>query len=90
MTAIENGAFYKCQELSAISLPSGIRQIQTNAFYNCGSLTSFEFNNSLTFIGEKSFYGTSIEEAIFLSASRLRISPNAFENTEKLEYIQFD
>ena len=65
LIAIEDGAFYKCQELSAISLPSGIRQIQPNAFYNCWSLTSFEFNNSLTSIGEKSFYGTSIEEAIF-------------------------
>ena len=90
LTAIEDGAFYKCQELSAISLPSGIRQIQTNAFYNCESLTSFEFNNSLTSIGENSFYGTGIEEAIFSNASSLRISYNAFANTEKLEYIQFD
>ena len=90
LTSIENGAFYKCQELSAISLPSGIRQIQTNAFYNCESLTSFEFNNSLTSIGENSFYGTGIEEAIFSNASSLRISHNAFANTEKLKYIQFD
>ena len=90
LTSIEEGAFYKCQELSAISLPSGIRQIQTNAFYNCESLTSFAFNDSLTSIGEKSFYGTSIEEAVFLSASNVEISSNAFANTKRLLYIEFD
>ena len=36
------------------------------------------------------YYNKGIEEAIFSNASSLRISRNAFANTEKLEYIQFD
>ena len=36
------------------------------------------------------YYNKGIEEAIFSNASSLRISHNAFANTKKLKYIQFD
>ena len=90
LTSIGEGAFYSCQQMSSISIPNSIKEIQASAFFYCESLTSFTFTGLLTSIREMAFYGTNIEEAVFQSASSVEISSNAFANTNRLAYIEFD
>ena len=56
VTSIANGAFYDCESLKSIEIPSSITMIGT-AFYGCTGLTSIEIPASVTGITEGAFDG---------------------------------
>ena len=49
-------AFYKCGNLSSVTLPEGLTGIDKFAFYQCGSLPSIDLPESVTGIGESAFF----------------------------------
>ena len=78
VTSIGNSAFYGCQKLTSITIPSSITRIGKNAFWNCYVLTSVTIPSSVTSI-QRGAFGyckaltsvnipnrvTSIEENVF-------------------------
>ncbi|MDE6597847.1 MAG: leucine-rich repeat domain-containing protein [Clostridia bacterium] len=59
---IDDGAFYKCVNLSDISFPDSLVEIGEQAFYGCKSFTEVTLGNGVTEIEEEAFaYCTGIE-----------------------------
>lgn len=76
---IRSKAFYKCYELTEITLPSTLRSIEEKAFFRC-SLKAVTLPDSLTFIGKDAFsYCTAIEE-LTIPAGVTQIDEYAFYN----------
>ena len=55
VTAIGEKAFYNCDTITSIVIPSSVTTIGKYAFYSCSSLTSIVIPNSVTTIGEYAF-----------------------------------
>lgn len=56
---INDKAFLKCTNLSAVSLPDTVREIGTDSFSYCNALTSLEIPSSVEKIGDYAFFSTS-------------------------------
>ena len=54
-TSIGDRAFYECESLTSIGIPSGVTSIGANAFYACVCLTSIDIPDSVTSIGNRAF-----------------------------------
>lgn len=57
VTSINSQAFYKCENLTSVSVPGSVKEIGSLAFSGCIKLTKITLPSSLTKIGEKAFYG---------------------------------
>ena len=55
LTNIDDSAFYDCDSLTSIVIPSGVTRIGGSAFEFCESLTSIEIPSSVTIIGLGAF-----------------------------------
>ncbi len=69
LTSIGSSAFYDCEGLTSITLPSSLTTIGSSAFYDCSKLTSIDFSNctNLTTIGSNAFYNCDSLTSIDLS-----------------------
>lgn len=83
---IRSKAFYKCYELTEITLPSTLRSIEEMAFFRC-SLNELTLPEGLTFIGKDAFsYCTAIEE-LTIPATVTQIDEYAFYNCTALKNL---
>ena len=77
VTSIGEDAFYSCEGLTSVTIPSSVIRIERSAFYSC-DLSSVTIPNSVTSIGDSAFMNchsltsvtipnsvTSIEQATF-------------------------
>lgn len=59
MTTIGFSAFYGCNGLTSVTIPSCVKSIDTQAFYGCSGLTSVKIPSGVTNIGRYAFYDCS-------------------------------
>jgi hypothetical protein len=57
VVSIGDYAFYDCDLITSIEIPSSITSIGSYAFSNCNSLTSIEIPDSVASVGDYAFYG---------------------------------
>ncbi len=57
VTAIDNYAFYSCEELTGVTVPEGVKYIGDHVFYACTNLESVSFSSSVLSIGGEVFSG---------------------------------
>ena len=53
-------AFYGCEKITSLKLPSSVTDISKYAFYGCTSLRDVEFNEGLVYISPNAFEGAGI------------------------------
>ena len=56
---IGEAAFYGCQKITEITLPSTVKTIENSALYGCSGLTKLELPDGITAIGNSAFNGCS-------------------------------
>lgn len=80
---IRTKAFYKCYELTEITLPSTLKSIEEKVFFRC-NLTEITLPDSLTFIGKDAFsYCYNLKE-ITIPEAVTQIDEYAFYNCTSL------
>ncbi len=85
--AIKDGAFYYCNDLNAIEIPSTVTIIGSGAFQDCGSLASVNIPPSVNTIGASAFWGCSELESITLPNGIDCISDNLFMYCSSLKNV---
>lgn len=74
---IRSKAFYKCAELTEITLPSTLKRIEEKAFFRC-SLKALSLPEGLELIGKDAFAFNDAIEKVTISASVKQIDEYAF------------
>lgn len=97
VTSISTYAFYDCDNMTSISIPSSVTSIGNYAFQDCGALESVEIPSSVTSIGYMCFIQcralvnveipssiTSISDGMFVACSSLDnvVIPNGITEIE--------
>lgn len=82
--AVESSAFWNCESLIHVELPSGLTQIKSSAFEGCKNLMDIQIPDSVTLIGSYAFSecenlesivipeNTDIETSIFYGCTSLK------------------
>ena len=78
VTSIGNDAFYFCNELTSVTIPSSVTSIEDMAFFACVGLTSVNIPNSVTSIGDLAFGGCTSLANIAIPNSVTTIGIGAF------------
>ena len=87
---IEDGAFYRCGNLTEVSGLRGVTRIGNNAFRDCTWLEGLDIGTNLTTLGSGAFYNC---EMLLFSADFLKnvqtIDQYAFYNCSSLKHVDF-
>jgi hypothetical protein len=87
VTSIGRTAFYFCDGLTSVSLPTSLKSIGDSAFAGCSSLTSITLPNGLTSITDFAFYGCTGLTSITLSTGLASIGNGTFSGCTSLAGI---
>lgn len=81
-------AFDYTSSLKEITLPSGVKRVESSAFMWSG-LTSVDLGKSLTFLGDEAFSGCSYLKSIHIPAGVIEIGYQTFYDCDELETLTF-
>lgn len=87
VTAIGDGAFYRCYDLLSIEISNTVTTIGDTAFYQCTNLESVLMPNSVLSIGYASFYLCESLASLIIPASVTDIGDFAFAECYLLSSI---
>ena len=87
MTSIGRSAFYKCTNLSSITLPDGIKDIEEDAFGECSSMKNVALPNGVTTIKNGTFLDCSSLINVSVPVSVTSIEDSAFQGCSSLTGI---
>ena len=78
VTGIGTKAFYDCDSLTSIEIPSSVTSIGYVAFYCCYGLTSVTIGSGVTSIGQGAFYNCSGLTSVTIPSGVTSIGSSAF------------
>ncbi len=87
ITVIPDKAFYGCDDLKEVNIPTSVNKIGIHAFYNCTSLKTVTVPEGVSVINEKTFYGCTALEEVKLPSTVTKIEDYAFWNCTGLKKI---
>ena len=80
----DRGAFWGCNSLTSLTLPSSLQSIGDSAFSGCESLSSLTLPSSLQSIGDCAFYDCNSLTSLTLPSSLQSIGNSAFYGCKSL------
>lgn len=86
--SISSEAFYKCNTLKTLTLPSTVTSIGNNAFRNCQYLEAIQLPDGITTIGDRAFYSCTSLKAVDLPEQLETIGSYAFYGCKKILSIR--
>ena len=91
VTAIGANAFFECEKITSVTIPSTVKTIGTSAFDGCEALREMTIPSSVTSIGEKAFKGCHDLLTVTLPKSVEMVGKNAFYSCSSiLIYVEAD
>ena len=84
---VDDNAFYECERIVSVQIPSTVKTIGELAFYHCTSLESATFSEGLEIIGDYSFYECYKLKSADIPASVKIIGECAFSACESLKTL---
>ena len=87
ITSIGRNAFYRCTNLTDITIPDTVTMICDSAFSGCKSLTSIKIPNSVKDIGQGAFSGCTSLTSINIPYGVTMIEPGTFSNCTNLTSV---
>lgn len=84
LSGIENRAFYGCNNLSLVTLPSNVKSIGDSAFALCYALSASPIRDGITGIGAFAFSFCKNLTSVVIPQSVSSIGSGAFEGCERL------
>ena len=87
VTTIGDWAFYKCRNLTSVTIPDSVNTIGKVAFFYCSSLTGVTIGNSVTTIGWDAFTGCTSLTSVTIPNSVVTIGDEAFRNCSSLTRV---
>jgi hypothetical protein len=87
VTSMGEYAFYDCDSITEVEIPSTVTEIGTGTFQSCGALTTVEIPSSVTTIGEAAFESCTSLASIEIPDSVTTIGKHAFSNCSSLTSI---
>jgi len=85
--SIGSNAFYDCDGLVTIELPSTTSSIGSSAFYGCGKLEHISIGDDAASIGSSAFSGCSSLKSIKIGANITSIGSSAFSSCTNLKIV---
>lgn len=90
VTSIGEWAFYQCNKLSGITLPTSITAVKSNAFAECVSLSNIDIPINVRSIGAGAFRGCKRFSSIFIPKNVESVDGSAFSECDNLTQIIVD
>ena len=87
LTSIGNTAFFKCGNLTSITIGNSVKSIGNSSFLNCSNLTRVTIHDNTTSIGFDAFSGCSKLTSITIPDSVTSIGNSAFSNCSSLTSV---
>lgn len=87
VVSIGERAFYQCEYLTSVTIPSSVTTIEEDAFYKCPYLRTVMLSDGITTIGDTAFYGCKYLSSITIPNSVTSIGFCAFLGCDGLSSI---
>ena len=87
VTAMADQAFYRCEDLTSVVLPTGIQSIGSQVFSFCHNLATINFPEGLESIGDDAFWECTSLTSVTLPSTIKSIQGYAFEECHQLASI---
>ena len=87
VTEVGHDAFYSCELVTSITLPSSVTAFGEYAFGKCFSLTSFTVPEGATELSSRCFWNDTLLASVTLPSSLEQINYKAFYNCKNLQSI---
>lgn len=87
VTSIGTNAFFRCRNLTTVTIPESVTSIGGSAFMGCTSLTTINLPDSVTSISNNAFSGCTSLTTVDLPDSVTSIGSNAFSGCTSLTTV---
>ena len=87
VTSLENEAFYGCESLTIVTIPSSVTSIGEQAFFGCRGLTSVTIPSSVIRIGKQAFSYCTGLRSVTIPSSVTIIGELTFMNCTNLTSV---